>query len=367
MNTDIRRTKSRRYRTAPIQYVFLDIVEYSKNRSVEAQTDIIRELNTLVSRSVRQAHRTSRGVTYLPTGDGICIAIMDSPRSFDVHLQIALSILNRIHRYNRAQRDPSRKFNVRIGINENTDNLISDINKRRNISGAGITIAQRVMGLADAGNILVGRSVYERLSQREKYLRSFRRFRTHIKHGLSIEAYQFINRHLNFLNCELPTVFRAKFRQASALTEEVAHLIANTASHRDFIAQHCGSGQQNYALRLLMIFLAQDSMSQAHSSAFHPPTSKRLNRGATSLADEYRYYKAIHFWVACDFVSMYSELNLKVYTDLFAHDYLEVTQKGLHWLRRDFPAIAKQFGLEGRLTRASAGRARHRQQKARGD
>ena len=67
-----------------------------------------------------------------------------------------------------------RKFDVRIGVNENVDNLIFDINDRANLTGAGINYARRIMDYADGGNILISQTVYERLSQREKYLEKFK-------------------------------------------------------------------------------------------------------------------------------------------------------------------------------------------------
>ena len=239
--------KSQSYKTAAIKYVFLDIVDYSRNRSVEAQTDIINSLNAIVMLAVRPYCSASKKCLFIPTGDGICVALLDVDHPFDLHIRIGTKILFLIQQHNARQTDTSRKFNVRIGINENTDNLIKDINGRRNISGAGINIAQRVMGLADGGNILVGQSVYERLSQRERFIGSFRRFHAHIKHDVCIDVYQFVDKKKEFLNCKVPSAFRKSRTRKTKLNEKVAYLIAHTAKNMDFIIQHVGDGQKNYA------------------------------------------------------------------------------------------------------------------------
>src|SRR3989344_1508069 len=110
------------------KYIFLDIVNYSSNRTVEAQTDIITNLNKIV-KEVLNYHQISDDTHILiPTGDGICIALLNLDNPFDIHIKIALKILELLKIYNTSQKDTMRVFNVRIGINENTDNLIVDIN-----------------------------------------------------------------------------------------------------------------------------------------------------------------------------------------------------------------------------------------------
>lgn len=59
-----------------------------------------------------------------------------------------------------------------MGINTNADNLVTDINGARNLAGAGINIAQRVMDSADGNQILVSHSVYDTLRDREKRTRT---------------------------------------------------------------------------------------------------------------------------------------------------------------------------------------------------
>jgi len=122
--------------TADVKYIFLDVEGYSRGRSVEAQTDIIVSLNKIVRAAVERAKVPSNQLIYLPTGDGICIAILNVREPFDQTLLIALEILKDLQHHNAGQTDEQRRFGVRIGLNENTDNRVIDVNGRPNIAGS---------------------------------------------------------------------------------------------------------------------------------------------------------------------------------------------------------------------------------------
>src|ERR1041385_5096958 len=105
---------------ALVKYVFLDIVEYTKDRTVEAQSDIVRQLNRIVRQSLKEQKVTRSETILIPTGDGMCIALVDKLRPWDVHLKIALKILAHLDAHNAATSDSTRKFQLRIGLNEHT-------------------------------------------------------------------------------------------------------------------------------------------------------------------------------------------------------------------------------------------------------
>ncbi len=75
-------------KTIPAKYIFLDVVGFSRGRSVEAQTDIVNSLNDLVRDVITKNNVAKERVIYLPTGDGICIALLNIEEPFDVHLLI---------------------------------------------------------------------------------------------------------------------------------------------------------------------------------------------------------------------------------------------------------------------------------------
>lgn len=193
--------------TLRVKYVFLDIVRFSTGRSVEAQIDIVATLNATVKDAVAALKVTNDDVVYIPTGDGICIALLDQALAFDSHLRLALDILQRIDTYNQKTDSEMRRFQVRIGLNENVDNLITDINGNRNVAGSGVTIAQRVMDKGDGGRILLGSAVYDTLFNREKYMNCFREIDVVIKHGEKMKIYQFVADAHPGLVTELPAEF----------------------------------------------------------------------------------------------------------------------------------------------------------------
>lgn len=194
-------------KTVVAKYIFLDIVRYSYQRTVEAQTDIIAVMNKIVLTTIKSFKIKTSQRILIPTGDGICIALLDMNEPYDVHLQIALSILQELAKYNKTQSDSMRQFLVRIGLNENTDNLVIDVNDNTNIAGAGITEAQRIMDQGSGGTVFVGRTVYAQLHLRERHLGKFRHLPTTIKHNIRLDIYQYVDPTLSYLNSEDPRTF----------------------------------------------------------------------------------------------------------------------------------------------------------------
>ena len=187
--------------TGPAKYVFLDIVGFTRGRFAEAQDDIVRELKWIVLGCMKGVPRDIP--IYLPTGDGLCIVMQCITTLFDLHLKTALRILEAIADYNDTVSDPQRQFAVRVGVNQNTDLFYFDINGRKNVAGAGINIASRLMDEAGPSQILVGRADFDELSQRERYSNSFRYHPFVDKHGTEIDAYQYIGTHRG-LNTDPP-------------------------------------------------------------------------------------------------------------------------------------------------------------------
>ena len=54
--------------TAPVKYVFLDIVGYTENRSVEAQSSIIDVLDECVRAEIGKTSVGQEQIVFLPTG-----------------------------------------------------------------------------------------------------------------------------------------------------------------------------------------------------------------------------------------------------------------------------------------------------------
>lgn len=138
-----------RHGTARVQYVFVDVVGFTDHRSAEAQSDVVRALNDIVRKAIAAQIEPSEKQVLIPTGDGIAVALINAS-DFDIHLKIGLEILKLASEHNAKEERTDRRFQLRVGVNENIDNVIMDINDRVNVAGAGISMAQRIMD--QAGN-----------------------------------------------------------------------------------------------------------------------------------------------------------------------------------------------------------------------
>ena len=135
---------------------FLDIVGYSK-KSVTGQISLKERFNTYLSAAIRDVPITDRII--LDTGDGAAINFLgDVEDALKAALSLRESLLNE---------DPNlnHPLLVRMGINLGPVRLVRDINGQPNIVGDGINVAQRVMGFADASQVLVSRSYYDAVSR----------------------------------------------------------------------------------------------------------------------------------------------------------------------------------------------------------
>src|SRR5438105_3348974 len=92
------------------KYVFMDVVRFS-NRSAEAQSEIVEDLNDIVRHAL-----TAKKLNYdedcilIPTGDGLCIALISPGMAYDIHVQIALAVLQLIQTHNDRTENESRCF-----------------------------------------------------------------------------------------------------------------------------------------------------------------------------------------------------------------------------------------------------------------
>ena len=187
-------------RSALVRYIYIDIVDFSIGRTIEAQSEILSALNRIVGQSVSEHAVVSDQILFLPTGDGICVCLVDLIHPFDLDISIAISVLERVCLFNRNQADLSRRFELRIGINENQDNLVIDIKGGINVVGLGINLAHRVMSVASASGLCLGPSVFERLNQRELYSSLLNPVQAIVKHGERLQCYEYRNPELPCFN-----------------------------------------------------------------------------------------------------------------------------------------------------------------------
>jgi len=327
-----------------VRYVYLDIVGFTYERSVEAQIDIISELNNII-KDVVAKRLPSNAVIYIPVGDGMCIALFGKDVNYESHICIALDILDRIHIYNQSV-ETMRQFQVRIGINQNDDNTITDINGNMNVIGAGVNLTQRIMSYANGNQILVSRSVYDTLSTREKYMNKFRPYFTQMKHNIPLNLFQYIDETAIGLNSEVPLAFTSK---DPTLSKVAAYYLAHCIKNKEFILKKRGSGQDNYALRLLLWYLAKDSVGKSESTLANPYDPQIIETEHNTLDEQFAAFMELPFWVCydCGQLAVDSDIGRglhRYFEDV--RDALIVNTFGRNKLKSEWPSIRERFDLD---------------------
>jgi hypothetical protein len=161
---------------------FLDIIEYSK-KSVSDQISLKERFNAFLSTAIRDVPINDRII--LDTGDGAAISFLGDVEDA---LRAALSVRSNLLS-EEGLMPPA--LQVRMGVNLGPVRLVRDINGLPNLVGDGINVAQRIMGFASTGQILVSRSYYDaasRLSQEYAGMFHFEGSRTD-KHVREHEVY----------------------------------------------------------------------------------------------------------------------------------------------------------------------------------
>jgi class 3 adenylate cyclase len=337
--------------TALIKYIYLDIVGFTKSRSVEAQSDLMAQFNSMFRSAVEEFSIKDNERIFIPTGDGICLAMPEiSGRSYDIHLRIALSFLRRLQDHNDSTSDKMRQFQVRIGINENVDNLFTDINSNRNVAGLGVNMAQRIMNNADGNQILVGQTVYEQLRAREKYMRSFREFEAVVKHSDRIMVYQYVDKTAKGLNNEMPDAFLPRKVEEPKLTKLAAHYLAHAIKNRDFFLRMKDDIHIDYVGVILMYLMSLDSVAASEANEYTTVYPDTWGQPATSISERYAHYAAYDMGTSIQFSSLIKQVHLWQYqqcfeTTRFLTSFTFVSSRGMQKLKSEWPDVCQLFEL----------------------
>jgi class 3 adenylate cyclase len=335
------------------KYIFLDIVGFTHNRSVEAQTELIEVLNRLVLEATLMHKIAGESRIYLPTGDGICLVLLNIDDPHDIHIRLALSILEKIEEHGTNARDEQRRFKVRIGINSNVDNLIIDINGNQNIAGAGINLAQRVMSLADGNQILVGQPVYDVLSQREQYMHAFRGYTARVKHGLVLSVYQLAIHGCTGLDVSTPLQFREVSSVPEPLSEIAAYYMAHAMIHRAEIASNVNHGQGAWSFVVLLWMLAEDSLIARHRTVREGRVLNHAQKYELGFMGQFKFYKEQDFWICVELAEGVIRDGLNSAISYFEGNGTAstfgahfITPEGQRKLKKEWAGIWEEFKLE---------------------
>jgi class 3 adenylate cyclase len=328
-------------RTAIIRYVFVDVVGFTLNRTIEAQSKIIATLIRVMRETVDRccgSYLSAPGakVIYLHAGDGACICLVNLLEPFDNHITLALQILEGLHAINKAESQEMCRFDVRIGINENQDNLIVDINDQPGVAGAGVNMAQRVMSQAGGSQIFVGQSVFERLNQRDAYHGGFRLRETVVKHGLKLACYQYIGtKPLPYLDQRLSQRPPAAARLPLGVAVYHALLGLFTTS----IDQHRSTVATVDSLVVLLCSITQDYLDHESSNDLQ----RRIRRSRIPLVEHGTLAAALSSIDASPPLVIYAarchligELDLQTWSHLFHKDKLARHRTSLAAVQRQW-------------------------------
>jgi serine/threonine-protein kinase len=177
--------------------LFMDIVGYSK-LAINEQRALVETLNEIVrgTDSFREAEAAGRLIK-IPVGDGMALVFSNSPEE---PLECALEISRVLKNHPELQ--------LRMGVHSGPVSGVVDVNDRANVAGAGINMAQRVMGCADAGHILVSKHTAEDLEQYPHWKPHLHDLgECEVKHGVRVRV---VNLHTGELgNPEPPKKFKS--------------------------------------------------------------------------------------------------------------------------------------------------------------
>lgn len=133
--------------------MFLDLVAYS-TRSVDQQVTIKTLFNELINKAIGGVDEHSR--ILLDTGDGAAICFLGDPEE-----ALRSSLLLRdllLQKY-------SKLLSLRVGLHIGPVRMLMDVNKRINVVGDGINVAQRIMDFSSSNQITVSRAYYDVISR----------------------------------------------------------------------------------------------------------------------------------------------------------------------------------------------------------
>src|SRR6184192_583002 len=161
--------------------LFMDIVGYSK-LSINDQNRAVEELNQLVRASEQfQLAEAAGRLLKIATGDGIALVFYTSP---EAPAQCAFEISRALKEHPRLQ--------LRMGIHSGPVSGVIDVNGHANLAGAGLNMAQRVMGCGDAGHILVSKRVADDLGEYEHWQPLLHNLgECEVKHGVRLAIVNF--------------------------------------------------------------------------------------------------------------------------------------------------------------------------------
>ncbi len=330
------------------KYIFIDVVDYTDGRPSEAQIDITTSLNKIVKESIADNKIDPQAILFIPTGDGVCIVLKNiSYEQFDAHLRLALTILRKLYEYNRNCNDKKRQYAVRIGLNENIDNIVIDINGNVNVSGAGINNCQRIMDFAAANQIMVGPQVHEILSKREKFFEYFRCFEEVAIKNSKMNIYQYIDDECEYLSSEFPPDFLDGNTTEKRIPEITAHFLVLLHRNKERIVQLRSETNGDHFRDTMIVafwFLANDALRRSKSMDPDQLTPFSPSQDLDELVQRLDETDARVVCELSGFISGHTDFSYSLKQFAEEDGSLFLNKRGLEKLHQDWPDLTRDLG-----------------------
>ena len=176
--------------------LFIDVVGYSK-LLVGEQREVVEELNQIVRKTNQFRKSETEGkLIRLPSGDGMALVFF---QTLEEPIHCALEVARALKNHARIR--------VRMGVHSGPVDQVKDVNDRIIVAGAGINMAERVMGCGDAGHILLSKRVADDLSQERHWHPLLHDLgEMEVKHGVRLGIVNLYTEELG--NPEVPQKFK---------------------------------------------------------------------------------------------------------------------------------------------------------------
>src|ERR1700724_3932494 len=175
--------------------LFIDIVGYSKLSINEQRAAIDERTQSLRASEQCQNAQAAARLIKIPTGDGMALVFYKNPEE-PVKCALEISRALKEHRQ------------LRMGVHSGPVSGVIDVNGQANLAGAGLNMAQRVMGCGDAGHILLSKRVADDLGEYEHWRPLLHDLgECEVKHGMRVSI---VNLHADEVgNPQLPKKLQA--------------------------------------------------------------------------------------------------------------------------------------------------------------
>lgn len=177
------------YKSTNLVVMCFDVIGFSKSTTNEDMKDCIRDIDAAIMDELwenynwNESGNIKNDFILTPTGDGYIFAFHVSYKG-----DVALDIIKKFY----CRLTNKLKFKIRMGAAKGPCQVYQDQNEKNNVFGYSINLANRVMGLASANQILVHEEMAKEILHQRRHnelhevKKSFE-----VKHSERIRVYNF--------------------------------------------------------------------------------------------------------------------------------------------------------------------------------